>query len=951
MLLKLQYGFYFALVMVMMTLGNVHISAQGWLNTYDNFFYLYQVVPDPDGGYFLGGFEQVDATSSAAVIARINNEGELLWKKDFHPGARVTGLVKTEDGHLAVLTRKSGTNIATDSIHLAIFSLGGNPEGEFFVRETGDTDPFPSGDLQEIRSQRLVTGGTEHILSNPGGTVWSMDQTGVIRWKKDSIDMAYVYDALVYDQQVVLAGRVKYEGQIEQDGLLYFDSLGNNTDTLIYPPFAGSARLLQLENGLLYYTANSSFDAVIRHISIDHETDWSLQDMTLISESAQLAAGGNDGGFFIAGISRAPAFLGQLVLQSYSNTGEVRHVNRITLPGYEQKSLYLTAMVPAHDGGFVIAGGITLSSSLTRYFTAKIDTTGQVYEHFIIGHIFADANSDCSYEDGEPALAGHKVRVTNITKNTESVYLTDNAGRFEIVTDNDSLIFSVVPPNPYWQNNCFQELSLMIHPGLSDTTLIDFPLTAVVDCGFLEVDMGTANLNCGGNSYQVQYCNTGTIPVSGAYIVIALDPNMQLLDAERPFTDLGGNAYRFDLDLLPVGDCSSFAANVYLDCSNSSLEETHCVSAHIYPDTFCLSNLGWSGASVAVTGECQGDSVVFLIQNVGTAQNAVTLEYRIIEDIIVYVSEFSSGGFQLAPGESFEVKVPANGSTWRLEADQEPNHPGNSMPTAVVEGCGVNAQGSFSTGFVSQFGEDDADPFVSIDCRSSSDFSKIGFPLGVGEAHYIEPGQDIEYIILFRNTGTDTVHQVIIRDTLSALLDPASIIPGAASHPYTFELYGQGYLKWTFNPIALPDSNVNVAASAGFVKFRVKQRDNLPAGAIITNNAAIYFDNDAPVWTNTTYHRIDTSFLQYCFINTNTNRQLQIWPNPVSPEALIFIPEVPCGTIRLLDVSGRLLLQQDYSGGKLQLQGADHLTDGLYLIQVFNENKWIGTGKVVIITN
>ena len=950
MLSKLKYGFYFSMVMAFLTMGNTYVTAQGWLNTYDNFFYLYQIVPDTAGGYYLGGFEQVDATSSAAVISKINNEGELLWKQNFHPGARVTGLVKTTSGKLAVLTRKSGANITTDSIHLHIFSLNGQLEAAYFVKETGNTDPFPSGDLFELSNQRLICAGTENIISNPAGTVWSMNMIGEILWERDSVDMTGVFDAFAADQQIVLSGRIRYPGQIEQDGLLYFDSLGNNTGALIYPAFAGSAKIIRLGDGLLYYSANSSFDAIIRYINEEAETAWSVQDMTLISESAQVVCGGADGGFFIAGISRSPDFLGQLVLQSYNDAGEVQQVNKITLPGYEQKSLYLTTMVPANDGGFIIAGGITLSSSLTKYFTAKIDTTGQVYEHVVIGRVFSDTDMSCSYNAGEQDLAGHKVRVLNITKNTESVYLTDNNGLIELIVDNDSLVFSVLTPNPYWQNNCFQELALSIQPGLpSDTTLIDFPLTAVVDCGFLEVDMGTTHLNCGGNSYQVQYCNTGTIPVSDAYIVISLDPDMQLLDAERPFTATGSNTYRFDLEPVPVGDCFSFAANVYLDCTNSTLEETHCVSAHIYPDTFCLSNLGWSGASVAVTGECQGDSVVFLIQNVGNAQNATTLEYRIIEDIIVYLDEFGSGDFQLLPGASIEVKVPANGSTWRLEADQEPNHPGNSMPTAVVEGCGTDVSGNFSTGFVSQFGEDDADPFVSIDCRSSNDFSKAGFPLGVGEEHLIEPGQDIEYIILFRNTGTDTVHQVIIRDTLSALLDPASVIPGAASHPYTFELYGQGYLKWTFHPIALPDSNVNAATSAGFVKFRVKQRDNLLAGAVITNTAAIYFDNEAPVLTNTTYHRIDTSFLQYCFINSNESRQLQIWPNPVSPEAIIFIPEVPCGTVRLLDTSGKLVAEQDYSGGKLQLQGADRLSDGLYLIQVFNENKWIGTGKVVMV--
>lgn len=54
----------------------------------------------------------------------------------------------------------------------------------------------------------------------------------------------------------------------------------------------------------------------------------------------------------------------------------------------------------------------------------------------------------------------------------------------------------------------------------------------------------------------------------------------------------------------------------------------------------------------------------------------------------------------------------------------------------------------------------------------------------------------------------------------------------------------------------LPDSNVNEAASHGFTSFRVKQVPNLPVGTLIENSAAIYFDFNAPVITNTSWHTI-----------------------------------------------------------------------------------------------
>ena len=51
--------------------------------------------------------------------------------------------------------------------------------------------------------------------------------------------------------------------------------------------------------------------------------------------------------------------------------------------------------------------------------------------------------------------------------------------------------------------------------------------------------------------------------------------------------------------------------------------------------------------------------------------------------------------------------------------------------------------------------------------------------------------------------------------------------------------------------IMLPDSNVNEAASHGFIRFRVKPVSTLTLGNTVPNKAAIYFDYNTPVVTNT----------------------------------------------------------------------------------------------------
>ena len=120
-----------------------------------------------------------------------------------------------------------------------------------------------------------------------------------------------------------------------------------------------------------------------------------------------------------------------------------------------------------------------------------------------------------------------------------------------------------------------------------------------------------------------------------------------------------------------------------------------------------------------------------------------------------------------------------------------------------------------------------------------------------GGTEYYQLGTDewIDYTIRFQNTGTDTAFNVVITDTLPSNLDPGSIIIGASSHSFSWELRDQGTLKFRFPNIQLPDSNVNEPLSHGYAGFRIKPRLPLTAGDEIVNIANIY-DFNPPVITD-----------------------------------------------------------------------------------------------------
>jgi hypothetical protein len=121
--------------------------------------------------------------------------------------------------------------------------------------------------------------------------------------------------------------------------------------------------------------------------------------------------------------------------------------------------------------------------------------------------------------------------------------------------------------------------------------------------------------------------------------------------------------------------------------------------------------------------------------------------------------------------------------------------------------------------------------------------------LGSTTTWLLDEDEWIDYTIRFQNTGTDTAFNVVITDTLAANLDPSTLIVGAATHAFNWELRGAGTLKFIFPNIQLPDSNVNEPRSHGHVCFRIKPSEGLAVGNDITNIANIYFDFNPPVIT------------------------------------------------------------------------------------------------------
>ena len=227
---------------------------------------------------------------------------------------------------------------------------------------------------------------------------------------------------------------------------------------------------------------------------------------------------------------------------------------------------------------------------------------------------------------------------------------------------------------------------------------------------------------------------------------------------------------------------------------------------------------------------------------------------------------------------------------------------------------------------------------------------KTPSPLGEGESGNISPDTEyIEYLVRFQNTGTDTALNVVIRDQLDPNVNWYSLNPLAHSHDMSVELSPDGEVRFIFNNIMLPDSNVNEVASHGFVKYQVELNEDLPIGTSIYNTAHIYFDYNPAIVTNTT---VNTLYIDDASIAALTKKQqILIYPNPFSESTTVYFGEdlSESSSLQIVDLLGNQVYFLDrIAGNSIEIQ-ASTFNAGVYILMVQDsESNEIYSKKFVV---
>ncbi|MFC0605422.1 DUF7619 domain-containing protein [Winogradskyella pulchriflava] len=198
---------------------------------------------------------------------------------------------------------------------------------------------------------------------------------------------------------------------------------------------------------------------------------------------------------------------------------------------------------------------------------------------------------------------------------------------------------------------------------------------------------------------------------------------------------------------------------------------------------------------------------------------------------------------------------------------------------------------------------------------------------------FITSDEYLYYTIRFQNVGTAEAIFVRIEDELDTMLDETTFQMLRSSHDYQVTRTGTS-LEWYFENIDLPAEQDDEEGSHGFVYFKIKPKPGYLVGDVIPNSAAIYFDFNAPIITNT----FNTTFIEPLSVDTFESNGFTMHPNPATDNVVIALNNVTNANLRIYDVQGKtIIMDAVHTPTAIEFNVAS-LKSGLYFVEVSANN-------------
>ena len=208
----------------------------------------------------------------------------------------------------------------------------------------------------------------------------------------------------------------------------------------------------------------------------------------------------------------------------------------------------------------------------------------------------------------------------------------------------------------------------------------------------------------------------------------------------------------------------------------------------------------------------------------------------------------------------------------------------------------------------------------------------------------------LTYTIRFENEGNFSAKDIYILDELDPNLDLNSIQLIESSHEVLLDellIDGKRTLRFFFEDIFLDYTANDPEASQGYVKFAVRPIEGIALNTIVENTAAIYFDQNPPIITNTTQHQFVELLLSSHDFSVD-NMKIKVFPNPVIDSLELVLPETGDYAVQIYDFMGRIISIDTIENKQSAQLDLSQLNKGHYILKVINSK---GSSQIKIIKN
>ena len=481
---------------------------------------------------------------------------------------------------------------------------------------------------------------------------------------------------------------------------------------------------------------------------------------------------------------------------------------------------------------------------------------------------------------------------------------------------------------------------------VTSTNPFSFPLQYANDYTSLSVDINTPEfIPCEANKYDLKYSNFSTDEVTNITLQLIIHPNFSFSEIEPnlPIAKLSGDTITFNLDPLNLGEQRNHKVELMHSCSSYKEGTVQPVKAIIKSNDprYVVPLIDYNGPNITVGANCKNDSIHFILTNKGTK------EYLDVKFPKIIISDI--GGFLIDPGlldpqtSKNIYSKPANGKTYRMEANQVNGFPLRSIPNAVVEGCGQDEFGGYATGHYNDFTHDELEPFVSYSTLEPGLIPGMielqTFPSGHESTNSVDPDIPIKMMIRFKNTVGMKIANIKFIDSLSDAYNVNSIQLGASSHKYSSSIDENAVLFFNVLDTVDPEESL-------FINFIIQQKPYLRPGTIIKNQVTAVLQDTMLIPSNNQDLLIDYTASGYSeLVSTSKNpiSSLHMFPNPARAFISLDFPKQTHAYISIQDISGKIILSEKITLGVNHINTST-LHPGIYIVKVESDqlDTWIG---------